>query len=65
MQKRRIKIDALSSWRSLNKVISSLGEKELAQLLKTERHGKRRANVLRRLHQRATRLRMHREREQL
>ena len=58
-------IDTLVSWKKLNSKISSLTEKEIEELLQIERANKRRAMIIKRLHQRLTKLRTTREREQL
>lgn len=58
-------IDTLASWKKLNSKISSLTEKEIEELLQIERANKRRAMIIKRLHQRLTKLRTTREREQL
>lgn len=56
---------ALASWRQLNEEIAKLTEQDLVQLLRLESGGRRRRMVLRRLHQRLTRLRATRERREL
>jgi hypothetical protein len=62
---KRSAVTALASWRALNEIIGELSETEVAQLLVVERANKRRPNVVKRLHQRLTRLRMKRERAEL
>jgi Lon protease-like protein len=57
--------DILASWKKLNAKIAELTEAELTALLSIERANKRRAMVIRRLHQRLNKLRVTREREEL
>lgn len=47
---------ALANWARLNQVIMKLNRDQLIQLLQVELIGKRRAKILRRLHQRLVRL---------
>lgn len=57
--------NALASWRALNAQLAKLSEREVGRLLTVERANKRRPNILKRLHQRLTRLRAARERDEL
>lgn len=57
--------EALKSWESLNKVISGLSEDEIIGLMADEMLGKRRATMVRRLHERLTMVRAKRERAEL
>lgn len=57
--------EPLASWKKLNEQISKLAEKDLEGLLKIERANKRRAMIIKRLHQRINKLRVTREREEL
>ena len=50
------------TYRQLHKIINTLGEDELLEMLNAERVGQRRYAVLFRLHQRYSMLRMQRER---
>lgn len=56
---------ALRNWVTLNAAIKSFSEKELQQMLAREQNGQRRKMIMRRLHQRLSRLRMLRERKEL
>ena len=51
------------TWRHLNTVIRDLTEDELLDLLNKEQAGERRKTVLKRLHQRQSKVRTKRERE--
>jgi len=51
------------TWRHLNTVIRDLTEDELLDLLDEEQAGERRKTVLKRLHQRQSKVRTKRERE--
>lgn len=53
----------LTSWHSLNDVISKFTESQLEQLLEVEQANKRRSNMLKRIHQRMAKLRNRRERK--
>lgn len=53
------------SWRSLTDILSTLSEKDVLDLLKSERKGEKRWSIIQRLHQRYTILRATRERDEL
>lgn len=55
----------MHTWRSLNKVLTTLSEEELKELLDEEIAGARRMKLIERLHQRYNILRVARERKQL
>lgn len=55
----------MHTWRSLNKVLTTLSEEELKELLDEEIAGGRRMKLIERLHQRYNILRVARERKQL
>jgi hypothetical protein len=57
--------DALISWPVLNKVINNFDELQLMVMMDTEKSGKRRKDILLRLHQRYSKLRNVRERAEL
>jgi hypothetical protein len=52
---------ALNDWQSLNKMLSSFCEDQVAAMLEHERGDKKRKDVLKRLHQRVSKLRSARE----
>ena len=56
---------ALRSWKALNEVLMKLDEPAVERALRIERSNKRRDNIIRRLHQRLSRLRAIRERDEL
>lgn len=55
----------LTTWRSLNNILSTKTEEEVLQMLNEEKNGARRVSVLERLHQRYNTLRVARERIEL
>lgn len=55
----------MHTWRSLNKVLTTLSEEKLKELLDEEIAGARRMKLIERLHQRYNILRVARERKQL
>lgn len=55
----------LTSWHSLNDVISKFTEKQLEKLLQVEHSNKRRPNMMKRIHQRFSILRNRRERREM
>lgn len=58
-------LGALNDWRSLNHVLHEMREDQVLDLLEMEKVGKRRQNVLERLHARYNSLRVARERIEL
>lgn len=56
---------ALASWHELNKQLNHLSEQELKEMLVHEAANRRRADVLTRLHQRFSTVRVKRERKEL
>ena len=56
---------ALGGWHTLNPLLMGLERPQVSFLLKTELEGRRRAPLLRRLHQRLTQLRAEDERDAL
>lgn len=56
---------ALTSWHSINKVISEMSETDVRNALNRELVGSRRKDVTKRLHQRFTKLRAQREFDEL
>lgn len=54
-----------NSWTRLNDLVMGLGETETAELLNSERKGKRRKQWLLRIHSRLNKLRADRERAEL
>ncbi len=61
----KLVIKALNGWHSLLATINDLTEEECRAALDIERTHRRRKMVMIKLHQRYSRLRMHREREAL
>lgn len=59
------KINALDNWRQVNKSLRKMSEKDIESLLLEERNGRRRKTLMRRIHQRLSKLRSTRERKEL
>lgn len=57
--------DLLRNWYELNKGLPKLVEKDVLDLLQQEQKGKRRKDIMERLHQRYSSLRVMRERSEL
>lgn len=55
----------MTTWRSLNAQLRTLGEARVLEMLTEERKNQRRVSVLQRLHQRYNTLRVSRERIEL
>ena len=60
-----ITLMALDNWRDLNKILSSLREDQVAEMLDHEIANKARFTVINRLHERLTVLRSKRERAEI
>jgi DNA polymerase III delta prime subunit len=56
---------SLSNWHTLNSMLSTFREDQVLELLELEKQGKKREDVLVRLHQRYNKLRYLRERAEL
>ena len=56
---------AMDNWAMLNKIISSLTEEQLVEMLENEKQQRKRMMYLERIHQRYTIVRAAREREEL
>lgn len=58
-------VAAMNDWRSMNHYLHNLREDQVLEMLEAEKKGRRRGNVLERLHARYNSLRVARERVEL